>query len=163
CAGLGFRAAALLRVELDRLLFGVLPADGGKPHAADQDRRHQRCRHHVDPGDGRRRDRLARDVLGGAPDLPALPVRAAGAVLAGAEGRAEESPAAARDAGRAVTTAAYVTISASSIRFPDGSAKKASLRLMASSLNGSVTILTPRALSSATAFSMSGTLMQKWW
>jgi hypothetical protein len=57
---------------------------------------------------------------------------------------------------------AYATISASSIRFPDGSAKKASLRLMASSLNGSVTILTPRALRSATAFSISGTLMQKW-
>jgi hypothetical protein len=57
---------------------------------------------------------------------------------------------------------AYATISASSIRLPDGSAKKASLRLMASSLNGSVTILTPRALRSATAFSISGTLMQKW-
>src|SRR5262249_54252510 len=57
---------------------------------------------------------------------------------------------------------AYMTISASSIRLPDGSAKKASLRLMASSLNGSVTILTPRALRSATAFAISGTLMQKW-
>src|ERR1700730_10047335 len=54
------------------------------------------------------------------------------------------------------------TISASSIRLPDGSATKASLRLMASSLNGSVTIFTPRALRSATAFSISGTLMQKW-
>jgi hypothetical protein len=53
--------------------------------------------------------------------------------------------------------------SASSIRLPNGSAKKASLRLMAGKTNGSVTITTPRARSLATVSSTLVTLRQKWW
>src|SRR6478672_6936482 len=51
--------------------------------------------------------------------------------------------------------------SASSIRLPNGSAKKASLRLMAGKTNGSVTITTPRARSLATVSSTLVTLRQK--
>src|SRR5262249_34179640 len=53
--------------------------------------------------------------------------------------------------------------SASSIRLPNGSAKNASLRLMAGRTNGSVTILTPRARSLAIVSSTLTTLRQKWW
>src|SRR5215831_13711315 len=53
--------------------------------------------------------------------------------------------------------------SASSTRLPNGSAKKASLRLMAGKTKGSVTILTPRARSLASVSSTLATLRQKWW
>ena len=59
-------AAALLRKELDRHLPRVLPADGGEPHAAAQDRLDRRRRHDLGAGDGRRRGRRAGAVLGGA-------------------------------------------------------------------------------------------------
>jgi hypothetical protein len=51
--------------------------------------------------------------------------------------------------------------SASSIRLPNGSAKKASLRLMAGKMNGSVTIVTPRTRSLVIVSSTLVTLRQK--
>ena len=53
--------------------------------------------------------------------------------------------------------------SESSIRLPNGSAKKASLRLIAGRTHGSATILTPRARSSASVLSTLATWRQKWW
>ena len=75
------RAAALLRAQLDRHLSRLLPADGRQPRGAHQDWLDHRHRHDVgdrDAGRGRRRAGL---VLGGAMDVPALHVRAAGTIL----------------------------------------------------------------------------------
>ena len=52
-------AAALLRPELDRHLSRLLPADGGDPHRAAQDRHRRRPRHDLAAGDRRRRRRRA--------------------------------------------------------------------------------------------------------
>jgi hypothetical protein len=52
--------------------------------------------------------------------------------------------------------------SASSIRLPKGSQKKARRWLMAGSTNGSVTIFTPRARSFLTVSSTLDTFRQKW-
>jgi hypothetical protein len=54
-------------------------------HGAAQDGLDHRCRDDLRAGDARRRGRRTGLVLGGLVDLPALPVRAAGPVLAGAE------------------------------------------------------------------------------
>ena len=82
-------AAALLRPELDRHLSRLLPADGGDPHRAAQDRRYHRSRHDRASGDGGRRRRRAGLVLGGPRHALPLPVRAArlGAAPAGADRR----------------------------------------------------------------------------
>jgi len=53
--------------------------------------------------------------------------------------------------------------SESSIRLPKGSAKNASLRLIAGKTHGSATILTPRARSWASVSSTLATWRQKWW
>lgn len=53
--------------------------------------------------------------------------------------------------------------SESSIRLPNGSAKKASFRLIAGTTHGSATILTPRARSWASVSSTLATRRQKWW
>jgi hypothetical protein len=53
--------------------------------------------------------------------------------------------------------------SESSIRLPNGSAKKASLRLIAGNTHGSATILTPRSRSSPSVLSTLATPRQKWW
>jgi F0F1-type ATP synthase assembly protein I len=52
--------------------------------------------------------------------------------------------------------------SASSIRLPNGSQKKASLRLIAGRMNGSVTMVTPRDFSVAIVSSTLFTVRQKW-
>ena len=79
------QAAALLRQELDRHLPRILPADGASRMVLLKTGMDHRCRDDLRAGDARRRGRRARLVLGGAVDLPALPVRAAAAVLARAE------------------------------------------------------------------------------
>ena len=69
--------AALLRSELDRHLPRVLPADGGDPHRAAEDRHHYRSRHDfADRYTGRRHRRVGL-VLGGSRHGAALPIRAA--------------------------------------------------------------------------------------
>src|SRR5262249_32629390 len=57
----------------------------------------------------------------------------------------------------------HAITSASSIRLPNGSAKNASLRLMAGKTNGSVTTATPRDRSVAIVASTLVTFRQKWW
>ena len=61
-----WRAAALLRAELDRHLPRLLPRHGGEPRRAAQVRHHHRHRHHLGAGDGRRRGRGAGALLDGA-------------------------------------------------------------------------------------------------
>src|SRR5690606_13773189 len=60
-------------------------------------------------------------------------------------------------------SARHDSTSASSIRLPNGSQKKASFRLIASKTKGSVTMVTPRWRSPATVASTLVTLRQKWW
>jgi hypothetical protein len=69
------------RAQFDRHLPRVLPADGGKPGTAYEDRLDHRCGNRVGARYDRRRGRRAGLVLGGAVNFSALPVRTVGAIL----------------------------------------------------------------------------------